>query len=184
MSELLNVGQIVAIIAAGLEVIAVQRAKRKNILLWFILSDLVFALSYVLYGLKSAAVIVCVDTVITIVNYRLSLKDKKIGKILGSIFIIIAISTSLYTCEKTIDVLPIISSVTYTLSVMQTKEKNIRCLIFVNLVSWLTYDIYGKAYVTSITDTCSLVSTIVGIIRYDLLKGGLKKYDNRQINRK
>ena len=126
MELLSNYAQIVAVIAALLEVVAVQRAKRKNILLWFVLSDVVFALSYVLYGLKSAAVIVCVDTMITIVNYRLALKGKKINKWLGALFIMIAISTSVYTYKTFIDILPIISSITYTLSVMQVKEKNIR----------------------------------------------------------
>ena len=43
-------------------------------------------------------------------------------------------------------------------------------LIFINLTAWLTYDIYGKAYVTVVTDTCSLISTIAGIIRHDLPK--------------
>lgn len=170
MENLTNYAQIVAIVAALLEVVAVQRAKRKNILLWFVLSDVVFALSYVLYGLKSAAVIVCVDTIITIVNYRLALKNKKINKWLGTFFIIVAISTSLYTYKAFIDILPIISSVTYTLSIMQVKEKNIRLLILINLICWTTYDIFGKAYVTVITDTCSLGSTIIGIIRYDILK--------------
>ena len=94
MEAIINPGQIVAIIAAGLEMIAVQKAKRKNILLWFILSDIVFAISYVLFGLKSAAVIVCIDTIITIVNYRLALKNKKINKALGTFFIVVAISTS------------------------------------------------------------------------------------------
>ena len=182
MEAIINPGQIVAIIAALLEVVAVQRAKRKNILLWFILSDIVFAISYVLYGLKSAAVIVCVDTIITIVNYRLSLKDKKINKYLGTFFILTALSTSLYTYETIWDILPIVSSVTYTLSVMQVKERNIRFLIFINLLSWLTYDINGKAYITAITDTCSLTSTIIGIVRHDLLKNGVNKNDNRQIN--
>lgn len=178
MEEIINPGQIIAIIAAGLEVVAVQRAKRKNILLWFILSDIVFAISYVLFNLKSAAVIVCVDTIITLVNYRLSLKNKKINKYLGAFFIIIAISTSVYTYERLWDILPIISSVTYTLSVMQVKEKNIRFLIFINLISWLTYDIIGKAFVTVCTDACSLFSTFTGIIRYDILKNGVKKNDN------
>ena len=179
METILNPGQIVAIIAAGLEVIAVQRAKRKNILLWFILSDIAFAISYMLFGLKSAAVIVCIDTIITIINYRLALKDKKINKYLGAFFIIIAISTSIYTYETIWDILPIVSSVTYTLSVMQIKEKNIRFLILINLISWLTYDIKGKAYVTVVTDTCSLASTVTGIIRHDLLKSGVKANDNR-----
>lgn len=170
MEAIINPGQIVAIIAAGLEVVAVQRAKRKNILLWFILSDIMFIISYILFGLKSAAVIVFIDTIITIVNYRLSLKDRKINKALGTFFILVAISTSIYTYETIWDILPIISSVTYTLSVMQFKEKNIRILIFINLISWLTYDINGKAYVTVITDACSLISTITGIIRHDLLK--------------
>ena len=114
--------------------------------------------------------IVCVDTIITIVNYRLSLKNKKINKLLGTFFILVAISTSIYTYETIMDILPIICSVTYTLSVMQSKEKNIRFLIFINLTSWLTYDIYGKAYVTVLTDACSLISTIAGIIRHDLPK--------------
>ena len=75
--------------------------------------------------------------------------------------------------------MPIISSVTYTLSVMQVKERNIRFLIFINLISWLTYDIKGKAYVTVVTDACSLISTITGIIRHDLLKNGVNVDDNR-----
>ena len=46
MEKIINPGQIIAIIAALLEVVAVQRAKKKNILFWFIISDIVFAISY------------------------------------------------------------------------------------------------------------------------------------------
>lgn len=178
LSEILTVSQIIALIAAALEIVAVQKEKRKKILFWFVLSDVLFALSYFLLDLKSAGVIVIFDTIVTIINYRLSLKNKKINKWLGSLFILIAFSTSAYTYECIWDILPVICSVTYILSVMQSKEKNIRRLIFINLACWLTYDIHGHAYVTVVTDTFSLISTIVGIIRHDIInvnKGGKKE---------
>lgn len=184
LKELIMPGQIIAIFAALLEAVAVQRAKKHSILWWFILSDILFATSYLVLGLKSAAIIVVVDTIITFINYKLALKEKKINKWLGVLFIIIAIATSVYTYQSIVDILPIICSITFTLSVMQTKEKNIRRLVFINLVCWFTYDIYGHAYVTMVTDFITLVSTITGIIRYDFFKKGKKEDDNRQTYRK
>lgn len=174
LKELIMPGQIIAIFAALLEAVAVQKAKKHSILWWFILSDVLFATSYLVLGLKSAAIIVVIDTIITFVNYRLALKQKKINNWLGTIFIITAIATSVYTYQKIVDILPIICSITFTLSVMQTKEKNIRRLVLVNLVCWFIYDIYGHAYITMVTDFITLVSTITGIVRYDILKKSKK----------
>jgi hypothetical protein len=59
-------------------------------------------------------------------------------------------------------------------TIIQSKEKNIRIFTLVNIVLWVVYDITVGAYMALVSDVMLTTSTIVAIIRYDILKGGTK----------
>ena len=72
--------------------------------------------------------------------------------------------------QNTIDILPIICSVLYSLIIVQSKEKIIRILSLINIILWLIYDFYFLAYVAAISDILVVVSTLIGMYRFDFKK--------------
>lgn len=66
-----------------------------------------------------------------------------------------------------IDILPIICSILYTITIIQDKEKNIRRISLANILLWIIYDIVCQAYTAAISDSLMTISTIIGMYRFD-----------------
>lgn len=92
------------------------------------------------------------------------------AQFLGILVIIISIILGTITFKSYIDILPIICSILYIFSIIQTKEKNIRRISFVNILLWIIYDIVCQAYTTAISDTFMTISIIIGMYRFDYKK--------------
>lgn len=163
-------GNIMMGISILLNVITMQQKEKKRILIGLILVNIASIICYIL--LKSySAVLVCVVAVIqTFIKYKFDQKDKKIPIYIQFIFIVVSIVGGLFTSQNLLDVIPIICLVLYTLSILQSKEKNIRLFTVANILGWMIYDFYAKAYVGILFSLFTLTSTIIAIIRYDIKK--------------
>ncbi len=49
-------------------------------------------------------------------------------------------------------------------------RKNIRLFTLFNILGWIIYDLYAKAYVGILLSAFTMTSTIIAIVRYDILK--------------
>lgn len=155
-------------------VISMQMKSKKQIIFMFILANLFSAINFVLLNSYSGAII-CVFAIIqTLINKLFDRNNKKVPKIIIILYIVISIALGIITFERFIDILPIICSILYTLSIIQDKEKNIRKITFFNIVLWIVYDITCKAYTASISDALMTISTIIGIYRFDYKKEKIK----------
>ena len=105
-----------------------------------------------------------------IINTILEDKGKKTPQILIGIYSIIYIVIGIITFNSLIDILPIIASILFIVTLRQEKEKYVRLLILGNSISWIIYDFIVSAYLTSISDLFTIVSTITAIYRYDIKK--------------
>ena len=94
-----------------------------------------------------------------------------------AIFIVIGITSY----GKVIDILPIIASLIFVLTLIQNKEKYVRLLILGNLISWMTYDIFVGAYSAAASDIFVISSTLIGIYRYDIKKEVKEDEKNKSI---
>lgn len=65
------------------------------------------------------------------------------------------------------DMLQIVFSILYSLIIVQNKERIIRTLSLINIVLWLIYDLCFMAYVAAISDILVVVSTLIGMYRFD-----------------
>ena len=62
------------------------------------------------------------------------------------------------------------SSILYTLSIVQKEEKNIRKIVLLNSVLWTIYEFTTMAYTAGMSDAFMAVSTIIGMYRFDYKK--------------
>lgn len=162
--------QILSFVAMVINMVAVQLKTKKQILLTIVVSNLLFVISYILLGAYVGALTCGIVAIEIIINTILEDKGKITPKFLIIIYLIISIIIGITTFNSLIDLLPIIASILFILTLRQSKEKYVRLLILVNLTSWIIYDFFVKAYLAGISDLIVISSTITAIYRYDINK--------------
>lgn len=164
------IGNIMMGISILINVITMQQKDKKNILIGLTFVNLTAIICYCFLKSYSAVIVDAIAMVQTYIKYRFDQQDKKMPIYLQLIFIAISIIGGIFTSHNLLDVIPIICLVLYTLSILQSKEKNIRLFTVANILGWMIYDFYAKAYVGILFSLFTLTSTIIAIIRYDIKK--------------
>ena len=164
------VAQFFGILVIIANVVSMQMKKKNQIIFMFILANLFSAINFILLQGYSGAIICTFAIIQTFINKFFEKKDKKVPKIIIGIYIIISILLGLITFTGIIDILPIICSILYTLTIIQNKEKNIRRISLINIILWIVYDIVCQAYTAAISDSLMTISTIIGMYRFDYKK--------------
>ena len=167
--------QIFGILVIIANVLAMQMKNKKQIILMFILANLFSAINFVLLQSYSGAIICIFAIVQTFINKIFENKNKQVPRIVVGIYVIISIILGAITFKGYIDIVPIICSILYTLTIIQDKEKNIRRISLVNIILWILYDIVCHAYTAAISDSLMTISTIIGMYRFDYKKIKEKK---------
>lgn len=162
--------QILSLSGMLVNAIAVQFKTKKQILLAIVLSNVLFVISYILLGAYVGAITCGVTAIEIIINTLLEDKGKKTPKTLIVMYVIIFIAIGITSFGKAIDVLPIIASLLFVPTLIQSKEKYVRLLILGNLTSWMIYDIFVRAYFAAFSDLFIISSTLIAIYRYDIKK--------------
>ena len=170
MKDLFIIAQILSFIAMVINMIAVQLKTKKQILLTIVASNLLFIISYILLKAYVGAITCGIVAIEIIINTVLEDKGKKTPNLLIIIYLIISILIGITTFRGSIDLLTIIASISFVLTLIQSKEKYVRLLILVNLISWIIYDCFVGAYLAGISDFFVISSTVTAIYRYDVKK--------------
>jgi len=162
--------QILSFIAMVINIVAVQLKTKKQILLAIVAANIFFVISYILLGAYVGAITCVILIIVIIINTILEDKGKTTPKILICIYSIIYILIGIATFNSFIDLLPIVASILFILTLSQSKEKYVRLLILGNLILWIIYDFFVSAYLTCVSDLFVISSTIIAIYRYDIKK--------------
>lgn len=162
--------QILSFIAMMINIIAVQLKTKKQILLTIVVANLLFIISYILLEAYMGALTCGIVAIEIIINTILEDKGKATPKIFIILYLVIFILLGVISFGSFIDTLPIIASILFTVTLIQTQEKYVRLLILGNLLSWIIYDFFVRAYLAVISDLFIISSTIIGIIRYEIKK--------------
>lgn len=177
--------QILGVLGILSNILGIQFKSKKNILIAFMLANVLFSVTFFLLKGYSGAIICIVAAVQTFIKHTYDKKEVRFPKYLVAIFMIVSLLCGFLTYRSLIDILPIICSILYTLSIIQNKERNLRLITLVNIIFWTIYDIKVGAYTAGINDVLLALSTIVAIFRYDIFhkKTNLvDKLDNFTIN--
>ena len=166
--------QIFGIFIIITNVISMQMQNKKNIILFFILANSFSAINFFLLKSFSGSII-CLFAILQALINRHYENVKEIPKWLVVIYICISIVLGLLTLKKYIDIIPIICSIIYTVTIIQKQEVKIRNFALLNNILWLIYDIIYKAYTASISDIFMIISALAGMYRFDLKKQKIKQ---------
>lgn len=155
------IGNIIALIASILMVLAGLQKKKKKILFIQIIQIGLSIISNIVLGGYTGAIINALSCVRDILCYK-----DKMGTKEKIIIIILAIGLSLaFNNLGWIGLLPLVATITY-ISFMDTKNVvKFKMLIIFSMIMWLAYDLYIKSYTSSVFDFLSIVANIIAILQ-------------------
>ena len=155
------IGNIIALIASILMVLAGLQKKKKKILFIQIIQIGLSIISNIVLGGYTGAIINALSCVRDILCYK-----DKMGTKEKIIIIILAIGLSLaFNNLGWIGLLPLVATITY-ISFMDTKNVvKFKMLIIFSMIMWLAYDLYIKSYTSAVFDFLSIVANIIAILQ-------------------
>lgn len=153
------IGNIIALIASILMVLAGLQKKKKKILFIQIIQIALSVISNLVLGGYTGAIINALSCVRDILCYK-----DKMGTREKIIIIILAVGLSLiFNNLGWIGLLPLIATVVY-ISFMNTKDVvKFKLLIIFSMVMWLIYDLYIKSYTSGVFDFASIIANLIAI---------------------
>ena len=167
-------------IATVTSIIGFQLKKQKQIIISQFIANAFVALSYFFLGPEKMAggAICMVGAVQTLVNYMFIKNNNLPPKKITAGFLVAytaAFVLTIYIAGSfafPYDVLPFAGSLIFLLAVSTNNSKLTRMLFFANITIFILYDCISTPIATAnlLTHICILISVIVGIVRYDILK--------------
>ena len=154
-----GVGNIIALIASILMVLAGLQKQKKKILVIQIIQIALSVISNLVLGGYTGAII----NVISCIRDILCYKDK-MGTKEKIIIIILAVGLSLiFNNLGWIGLLPVVATVVYIMF-MNTKDVvKFKILIIFSMIMWLLYDLYIKSYTSGAFDLASVIANLFAI---------------------
>ena len=171
------IAQIMGFFGTITGVSGIQFKKKSHIMMSVILTNIFFCINFALLEAYSGAIICFISAVQTLINYLFDRKKMKYPKLLITSYFIVYIFCGLITFSTFIDIIPVICAILFVITIIQCKEKYFRIFLLVSTLLWVYYDVVVGAYTAVIYDIFLSISTIIAMVRYDIKKKDLDKFN-------
>lgn len=172
------IAQITGLVASIIMIGAIQVKDKKNVyLILNILAKILYGINFALLSAYSGVITQVIGLGITVVSYVYTKKTKSIPKWLTAVFIIITLIGGAFTYNNIYSFMAIGCGITYALIVASKNMKMIRKLNLVQALLWTIYDLMISAYTASISSAFVFVSTLIAMVRYDIIENNKREYN-------
>ncbi len=144
--------------------------KMKTILIFTLLGNILVGISYLLIEGYSGAAVCGTATVQLIINYTFAVKEKKLPRWLILCHLACFIAVNILAFSAWYDILALIASALFVVSVAQDNAKYYRLLYIGNSLVWIFYDILAHAYGNLATHGILFTATIIAMLYRDVVK--------------
>lgn len=171
--------QIISIIAMVVVIISFQSKSQKTIIAMQLVSATLFAVSFLMLGTITGALLNFVATVRALIYFNKEKfhADKPIWVIL---FVLVYIGVYVLTftvfgTEPTlwnfiIELLPVIGMTASNLGFYKKDAKSVRRFGLISSPSWLIYNIIHNSIGATLCEAISIISIFIGMLRHDIKK--------------
>ena len=159
--------QIIGILAVITFLVSYQQKNRRNIIIFNIISRVLYIVQYCLLGAFSGAVLDVLGALASVIAEK---KDKPfIKKHLG--IVIIAVNASIIIAglllyENVFSLLPIAGVMLHTGAFWLSDERIIRRISLAGSPFWFVYNFVSRAYGSALGDLLTMGSIIIAMIKY------------------
>lgn len=173
------IAQIIGIVGLLFTIISNYQNKKKNVLIFQILANILCFFQYVLLNALAAASSFFVAIIRCIVFYIYDKKQKNKSKIVLLLFSILIVLLGLLSYTDSFSIIPTITAIIYTYGAWQDDLKIFRMIAFIVPVTWIGYNIYVGAYVGVLLTIIEAIATLAAIIKLDIRKQPCKEIKNK-----
>lgn len=145
---------------------SIQRKKKKDILFFQLIANMLYAVQYFIIGTFSAASMNTISSFKSFMFYKYECKGKEIPKLLLCVFLILVIVFGVITWNGTISLIPILITCFYTISSWCKDSKYIRIVFLIAAFFWIYFNVTVGAYIAVIGNTLEVLSGIISLIRF------------------
>ena len=168
------VGNVIALIASILMVIAGFQKFKKKILFVQIIQIALSVASNIILGGYTGAIINAISLVRDILCYK-----DKMGTKEKVIIIIFSVGLSIaFNNLGWIGMLPVVATVTYIIFMSTKNVVKFKTVIIFAMAMWFLYDLRIKCYTASAFDFASIIANLIAIYQ---IKKGIKKENNKVV---
>lgn len=161
---------ILSFVATVLGLIEPFNKKMKTVLIFNLLGNILVGVSYFLDAGYSGGFICAVAVVELIINYTFTSRDKKIPVWIIVLNACLFIAVNLITFKYWYDLLALLASLLFVLSIVQASAKFYRVLYILNSLVWIAYDVLAKVYGNLFTHGVLFIAILIAIIVRDVKK--------------
>ena len=172
-----TVAQIIGIFGLAFNALSFQQKNKRTLILFQLCGGFLFSIHFFMLGAYTGFLLNALCVFRAIVYSRRNLKPKAIMIWLYVFtilyFVSYALTFTVFNVEITlfnaiIEFVPIIGMCFVTISFGMTSAGKIRAFSTINSCSWLVYNIVHSSIGGMVCEILSLISIVIGIIRYDL----------------
>lgn len=177
------VAQVIGLVAMAMNVLSYQQKSQKGVIGCQLLGSALFTVNFLLLGATMGAVLNGLGIVRALVYmHKERTKAHKLAWVFAfsAAFILSYVLTfTLFgkepgTVNLIVEILPVIAMIATTISFRCKGAAAIRMFGIVSSPLWLTYNIINFSVGAICCEVLNLISILIGIIRFDISKGGKK----------
>jgi hypothetical protein len=151
-------------------VLSFQHNNRRRLLFYMLIGLVLFIIHYALLGAWVGSLMNVIEAAMVLVGYRRETDKWAQRKFWPYAFIGIFVIAGILTAKTYVDILPVIAQIIGTIAVWQTNPRVIRYIMLLPRPLWFTYNFVVGSYAGMTTEVVVLLSVLVGIVRFDILK--------------
>ena len=170
------VAQLIGFVAMFFSLISFQAKSRGGIIALQILSNSILVVQYFLLGYSTGEMYysaVVANFIGLIRNAIYSMRGKwriSRSRIVPAVAIVLFIVSGVFTYKTPFDILPIFSMCVSSVAFFMREERLIRYLSVLVILPWVIYSIYAGNIASIISDSLNLISVIIAILRFDIIR--------------
>lgn len=162
--------QIIGFIASFFIIYSFQKEKRKSLLLFFFLGQVLFVIHFGLLGAKTAMAMNAVAALRTIIFSQKGSKSWAENGYWVLFFIALFWLAGFLAWEGNRSWLLVIASTFESYALWKNKTKHIRFLMIMPRPFFFSYNLIVGSYAGMLAEIIMLISIIIGIIRFDIIR--------------
>lgn len=165
----------VGYLALLFSILSFQKNKRIAILLFMLVSLLLYVVHYFLLNARTGALMNLIEAGVVFVAYQKETKAWAQHKFWPYLFSFCFIIAGILTSKTYMGSLPVIAQIFGTVAVWQNNSRAIRFIMLVPRPLWFIYNFTVGSYAGMAAEVFIFLSVVVGIVRFDILKKTVKQ---------
>lgn len=157
--------QFVGVGAILFSILSAQCRKKKNILLFLLISSVFYSITYFLLNASSAGLMHLLTIIFFAIYYLIVKKSDNINILFPTLFCLLTITCSVYFKFKPFDMIPVLICLVYIISSFYKGSIILKTMLMICSLIWIYYNFRVQAYICLTGNIVEIVLLYINLFR-------------------